>query len=95
MGICASLNEEKAKLGGVAQYQKLATYSSIKQTDKVIEDRNIKAPVRKKLANLIKSILEGWKQPLKNSTDLMVKLRRYEILLSGSEVVMTKNDVLN
>ena len=64
MGICASLNEEKAKLGGVAQYQKLATYSSIKQTDKVIEDRNIKAPVRKKPGESHQKYLRGMETTL-------------------------------
>lgn len=90
VGICASLNERKAKLGDVVVSRELATYSSIKQTEKGIEDRNQKVPIRRNLLKLIQHIGNGWKPPLKKPTDLEVEVRKDSVFLSGPEVVDSK-----
>ena len=91
VGFCASLNEEKAKLGDVVVCSKIITYAFIKQKGTEIEDRNIKVPLNSRLAKLANYIGGGWKPPVQNSTGLKVKSRRGGVFLSGPEVIDDKD----
>ncbi|XP_022804357.1 uncharacterized protein LOC111341650 isoform X1 [Stylophora pistillata] len=90
VGICASLKKEKLKLGDVVVCRKLATYSSIKRTEKGIENRNVVVPISKNLLNFIKNITDGWKPPLENPASQDVKVCKEGVFLSGPEVVDSK-----
>lgn len=87
VGFCASLDEEKAKLGDVVVCSKLITYAFITRNGNRIEERGVKVPLKRDLANLVKNIGDGWKPPLKNSTGRKVELRKDGVFLSGPEVV--------
>ncbi|XP_022790067.1 uncharacterized protein LOC111329602 [Stylophora pistillata] len=87
VGFCASLNEEKAKLGDVVVCSKLITYAFITRTGNRIKERRVKVPLKRDLANLVKNIGDGWKPPLKNSTGQKVELRKDGVFLSDPEVV--------
>ena len=59
VGFCGSMNKEKAKLGDVVVSSKLITYAAVKITDDGIEERGFSVPLRKHLANLIRSAGDG------------------------------------
>jgi nucleoside phosphorylase len=88
VGICASLNETKAKLGDVIISAKLATYASKKVTaDDRPEHRGVKENVSVKMARLILSAADGWQAPLKDANGLDPKVHGQAVMLSGPELV--------
>ena len=87
LGFCASLNKEKAKLGDVVVCSKLITYAFIKQEEDRIEEQGVRVPLNKGLSGIARHIGDGWKPPVKNSTDLKVKPSTNGVFLSGPEVI--------
>ena len=90
VGYCASLNYGKAKLGDVVVSAKLTTYAPTKHTDDGIEELGHSVPPKRHLADLIKSVDEGWEAPLQNSGELDVKVDRDGAFLSGPEEVKSQ-----
>jgi len=90
VGYCASLNREKAKLGDVIVSAKLTTYAHSKHTDNGIEELGHSVPPKKHLADLIRSVNEGWEAPLKKPGELVVKVARDGVFLSGPEEVKSQ-----
>lgn len=90
VGICATVNCAKAKLGDVVISAKLATYASKKVTaDGTAELRGIKANVSRNMGRLILSAADGWQPPLKEPSGLDddVQIHRQAVMLSGPELV--------
>ena len=90
VGSCASLNREKAKLGDVVVSAKLTTYAPTKHTDNGIEELGHSVPPKKHLADLIKSVDEGWEAPLKEPGELVPTVVRDGVFLSGPEEVKSQ-----
>ena len=90
VGSCASLNREKAKLGDVVVSAKLTTYAPTKHTDNGIEELGHSVPPKKHLADLIKSVDEGWEAPLKEPGELVPTVARDGVFLSGPEEVKSQ-----
>ena len=90
VGYCASVNRGKAKLGDVVVSAKLTTYAPTKHTDDGIEELGHSVPPKRHLADLIKSVDEGWEAPLQNSDELDVKVDRDGVFLSGPEEVKSQ-----
>ena len=90
VGSCASLNREKAKLGDVVVSAKLTTYAPTKHTDNGIEELGHSVPPKKHLADLIKSVVEGWEAPLKKPGELVATVVRDGVFLSGPEEVKSQ-----
>ena len=88
VGICASLNQTKAKLGDVVISAKLATYASKKVTaDGTPEHRGVRANVSRNIAQLILSAADGWRPPLKHTSSIDPKVHCQSVMLSGPELV--------
>ena len=88
VGICASVNRTKAKLGDVVISAKLADYSTKKVTsDGRDEYRGVKANVSRNMARLILTAAQGWQAPLKEPSSLDVKVHSQAVMLSGPELV--------
>ncbi len=88
VGICASVNRAKAKLGDVVISAKLATYASKKVTrDGTPELRGVKVNVSTKMARLILSAADNWQPPLKDPSTINVEIHRQAVMLSGPELV--------
>ena len=88
VGICASLNQTKAKLGDVVISAKLATYASKKVTaDGTPEHRGVRANVSRNMARLILSAADGWQPPLKDPSSIDPKVHCQSVMLSGPELV--------
>ena len=88
VGYCGSINREKAKLGDVVISAKLATYSDKKvTTDGSEQIRGIKVNVSRNMGLLIPYAADGWRQPLKESSNFKVGVHREYVMLSGPEVV--------
>ena len=91
VGYFASLNHQNAKLGDVVVSANLTTYAVAKvQENGDIEELGNNVPPKKHLADLIKSVDDGWEAPLKNPGELDVKVDRDEVFLSGPEEVQSK-----
>ena len=88
VGICASMERAKAKLGDVVISAKLATYDDKKfKADGAVVFDGIKANVSRKMARLILNAADGWKPPLKDPKSLDVKVHHDAVMLSGSDLV--------
>ena len=90
VGYCASVNRGKGKLGDVVVSAQLTTYAPTKHTDDGIEELGHSVPPKRHLADLIKSVDEGWEAPLQNSDELDVKVDRDGVFLSGPEEVKSQ-----
>ena len=91
VGYCASLNREKAKLGDVVVSAKLTTYAPVKVGENGdIEELGHSVPPKKHLADLIKSIDDGWEAPLKKPGELVPMVVRDGVFLSGPEEVKSQ-----
>ena len=82
VGFCASVNEQKAKLGDVVVCSEIITYAS--------RGQNIKAPLDRLMGKFARDFGSGWKPPVKNSTDPRVKAHRDCVFLSVPEVIDDK-----
>ena len=88
VGICASMERAKAKLGDVVISAKLATYDHKKfKADGTVEYRGTKPNVSKNMAHLILNAADGWKPPLKDPKSLDVEVHHDAVMLSGSDLV--------
>ena len=87
VGFCGSLKREKAKLGDVIVSAKLITYSPIRITGDGIQERGLRVPLEKHLADLMRSAGDGWEAPLRDPSELDVTVHRDGVFLSGPEVV--------
>ena len=87
VGYCASLDEEKAKLGDVIVSAKLITYALTKVSKDGIKELGFVVPPQQRMAKLIKVAGAGWVEPLKNAEDLKVTVRGDGVLLSGPTVL--------
>ena len=87
VGFCGSLNKEKAKLGDVMVSAKLIAYEPTEVTRDGIQERGVSVPLKRHLANLIRSAGDGWEAPLNNPEELDVKVHTDGVFLSGREVV--------
>ena len=87
VGYCASLDENKAKLGDVIVSAKLITYALVKERKDGIEKRGYVVPPQQRMAKLIHDVGAGWKAPLKKPKDLKVTVRSDGELLSGPTVL--------
>ncbi|CAB4041123.1 5 -methylthioadenosine S-adenosylhomocysteine nucleosidase-like isoform X16, partial [Paramuricea clavata] len=88
VGICASMERAKAKLGDVVISAKLATYDHKKfKADGTVEYRGTKSNVSKNMARLILNAAHGWKPPLKDPKSLDVEVHHDAVMLSGSDLV--------
>ncbi|CAB3982249.1 5 -methylthioadenosine S-adenosylhomocysteine nucleosidase [Paramuricea clavata] len=88
VGICASMERAKAKLGDVVISAKLATYDRKKfKADGTVEYRGTKPNVSKHMARLILNAAHGWKPPLEDPTSLDVEVHHDAVMLSGSDLV--------
>ena len=91
VGYCASLIREKAKLGDVVVSAKLTTYAPIKVGENGdIEELGHSVPPKKHLADLIKSVDDGWEAPLKKPGELVPTVFRDGVFLSGPEEVKSQ-----
>ena len=91
VGYCASLIREKAKLGDVVVSAKLTTYAPVKVGENGdIEELGHSVPPKKHLADLIKSIDDGWEAPLKKPGELVPTVVRDGVFLSGPEEVKSQ-----
>ena len=71
---------------------KLITYAPTKVTENGIQERGHRVPLKKHLANLIRSAGEGWQAPLKHPRrELDVKVHRDGVFLSGPEKVQNQD----
>ena len=86
VGFCGSMNKKKAKLGDVVVSAKLITYAPTEVTRDGIQERGVSVPLKKHLANLIRSAGDGWEAPLNNPEELDVKVHTDGVFLSGPEV---------
>ena len=84
VGFCGGL-QQVLRLGDVAILAKLRTYSSITTTDSGIQERGVAVPLERNLLNLIRRADDGWKAPLKDSSE--VKVWKDGVYLSGPEKV--------
>ena len=92
VGICATLNPEKAKLGDVVISAKLAAYANKKiRADNTTEHRGIKANVSRNMSRLILSARHGWQPPLQESSSLDINVHSQAVMLSGPELVDNDN----
>ena len=87
VGYCAGLKEKEVKFGDVIISSKLATFAPTKVTGDGIIERGVRVPASPLLSGILRYADYGWKAPLKNSEDLEVKVHKYDLLLSGPEVV--------
>ena len=88
VGICASMERAKAKLGDVVISAKLATYDDKKvKADGAVVFRGTKANVSRNMARLILNAAHGWKPPLKDPKSLDVEVHHDAVMLSGSDLV--------
>ena len=87
VGFCGSMNKKKAKLGDVVVSAKLITYAPTEVTRDGIQERGVSVPLKKHLANLIRSAGDGWEAPLNNPDELDVKVHTDGVFLSGPEMV--------
>ncbi|CAB4030692.1 5 -methylthioadenosine S-adenosylhomocysteine nucleosidase-like isoform X16 [Paramuricea clavata] len=88
VGICASMERAKAKLGDVVISAKLETYDHKKfKADGTVEYRGTKPDVSRNVARLILNATDGWKPPLKDPTSLDVEVHNDAVMLSGSDLV--------
>ena len=88
VGICASMERAKAKLGDVVISAKLATYDDKKvKADGTVEYRGTKPDVSRNMARLILNAAHGWKPPLEDPKRLDVKVHHDAVMLSGSDLV--------
>ncbi|CAB3979785.1 5 -methylthioadenosine S-adenosylhomocysteine nucleosidase [Paramuricea clavata] len=88
VGICASMERAKAKLGDVVISAKLATYDDKKfKADGTVEYRGTKSNVSKNMSRLIINAAHGWKPPLKDPKSLDVEVHPDAVMLSGSDLV--------
>ncbi|XP_068707659.1 death domain-containing ATP nucleosidase-like isoform X2 [Montipora foliosa] len=87
VGYCGGLNKEKVKLGDVVISAKLATYAPIKVNEDGVIERGVRVPSSTKLAKLTICADYGWKAPLKDRSELEVKVHKNALLLSGPEEV--------
>ena len=91
VGYCTSLNHQNAKLGDVVVSANLTTYAAAKvQENGDIEELGHSVSPKKHLADLIKSVDDGWEAPLKNPSELDVKVDHDGVFLSGPEEVQSK-----
>ena len=88
VGICASMERAKAKLGDVVISAKLATCDDKEvKADGTVEYRGTKPNVSRNMARLILNAAHGWKPPLKDPKSLDVKVHHDAMTLSGSDLV--------
>lgn len=90
VGYCGGLNKKKVKLGDIVVSSKLITYGAIRVTEEGTEELGHVVPLDSQLANLARSIDHGWKAPLTDSEELKVKIHSDGVMLSGPEVVDSK-----
>ena len=88
VGICASMERAKAKLGDVVISAKLETYDQKKfKADGTVEYRGTKPDVSRNVARLILNATDGWKPPLEDPKSLDVEVHHDAVMLSGSDLV--------
>ena len=91
VGFCGGLNYKKVNLGDVVVSAKLITYAPVKVTEDGIQERGIRIPPNKDVANLIKHTGDSWEPPLVNTEALEVKVHRDGVYLSGPEVINNRH----
>ena len=88
VGICASMERAKAKLGDVVISAQLTTYDDKKfKADGKVVYSGTKPNVSRNMAHLILNAAHGWKPPLKDPKSLDVEVHHDAVMLSGSDLV--------
>ena len=96
VGACAGL--KKVKLGDVVLSAKVRTYAHTKDTEDGLEERGVGVTLNRLLGGVALTADHGWVPPLKDSTELDVKVHCDGVVLSGPRVVNSleeKNKLMN